>query len=403
MSFAPYFASTLGAFDQTLGHPIDVGAEDFGPEELGEYQTEVGAGVHPFRALANVRARARARRAARMSQFMAPAYPSGGGCRCYYPPQRGYLRGDEDLDIGGDDDDLAGDEMEIDDLGADDDDDIGGDDDAPQVVGAKLSRIENRLMRLRMKRAELQAKYDATPPTRFRRRRKLSRLIDAADRKIRAKEAKISRKKAKLEARFGWLPETSPAPMGYNRLLNQPQIGAYRSSAPSGAELYIPLRFAGANYVVGTFAAAAAAGSNFAIAAETPPVNFADLQITGIQFAVELIADREGVGGFNPNDIAAIVELNTLFAAGNVNAFYSDQVLPGAGEIIGQTSAPNHVRTVYRMTGLRDNSVLEKNGTAALTGSCEIPISPETATSVVLSGSIICQRLRDAVLDRRAA
>lgn len=406
-ALVPYFQNTLGAAD-TMGHPFDLGFDDdeLGAAEMMEVQDEIGAGVPFMQAIRRARARARSRRAARQ-QARAPqviyACPHGGAGMPYGRPY-GRLRGEDD-ELGGEDDDwdVSADEDEVEDLGADDDDELGDDSDHPQVLGASLARLENRVSRLQMKRAEVQAKLDATPRFRTRRRRRLAALLQKIDRKLSRKAAKAAKKKARMEARFGYLPDTRPAPMGYDRLLNQPQFGTYRASAPSGAELYIPLRFSGANYLVATFAAAAAAGSTFSIDAETPAVNYADLQITGIQMSIEIIADREAVGGFNPNDIGVITQLTTLLAAGNVNAFYADQVLPGSGEVAPQASAPNHIRSTYRMTGLRDNSVLEKNGTATLTGSCEIPISPETAVSVVITGSLICQRLRDAVLDRRAA
>lgn len=207
--------------------------------------------------------------------------------------------------------------------------------------------------------------------------------------------------RARWRARFGEPVVDRALEEGFERLLDQPEAGNWRSSAPSGAELYLPLRPAtGRSYQVAVWASGVAAGTSRAINLSTPPISYADLLPTGLQVSIGIVADRQDFTNRTPDDIAVILELQRLAVSGDVNTFYGDQVLPGAGEILDRVAAPNHVNTLYRITGLREDTPLFANGRARLTGLARAVLSPGAAVSVVITAALICQRLHDRPLAR---
>ena len=62
--------------------------------------------------------------------------------------------------------------------------------------------------------------------------------------------------------------------------------------------------------------------------------------------------------------------------------------------MLAHTKGAQSESWLYRITGLRDDAIMEKNSTAELVGSVVLVKSPETAGSVIVTASIVAQRLR---------
>lgn len=211
--------------------------------------------------------------------------------------------------------------------------------------------------------------------------------------------------RAAWRARFGDLRAPLPLAYGFDRIADQAEAGAYRGSAPDGGELYIPLRAGPTTYLNAVWASGLPAGTSRAIVLNTAPISFADLLPTGLHVSVRIIADRTDVTNRTPDNVAVIVELESLRCSGDVNVFYGDQVLPGAGEILQEVASPNQITTLYRITGLREDTPLLANGTAQLRGVARAVLSPDASVRTVITAALVVQRLRDAPLDllRRSA
>lgn len=389
------FGTVEGDDDEVLGEAIELGRR----------------GLHPRRALRQARANRRARRMARWQArcncpmpMPVPVYaPSPYGLR---------VRGEEILgDVeGDDDDDLEGDDDEIEALGADDEEIEGDDDDGPEVLGANAAHVAKRISKLEAKLEMLKAKLAATPRWKVKRRNKIQRKIAKVQMLIAKKERKLAMKNAKLRAKFGVVPVANANPatlgQGYQRLANLAG-GRYEVSRPRGVELSLPVLFSGANWLQANFDAAATAGSTAAISGVTSAINYADFAVTALQIGVQILWDKTPAGSSTAawagpgNDTAVVVDLSALTCAGNLNAFYADQILPGCGEVKYGAMSAQRETYLYRIDGLRTDALLEKNGTAVLTGLVAIPKSPEVAGSVIITASVIVQALRDNVLDRR--
>lgn len=390
-----YLAGTLG---WAAGHPqassnlVPV-AYDEDPEVLGDAQELVSMGWNPRQAIMA----ARQRRQQRMMH------------RCGSPRfQHPMVGGEDDDDF---DDDVLGDD-EIEQLG-EDDEDVGDDDEGPDVLGANAQRVAKRIDRIEDRLRDAKAELRATPRFRTGKRRRLERKIQRLEAKLARKQRRLQKKTDKLKRKYGALPAgvIGPEPSiarGYERLANFPTTGFYPGSAAAGVEQFVNVQFSGEIFTQADFAAAAAAGSTAAIDGESDQINYADLQVTALQIAVQVQWDRvvPAAAATDPyvgpsNDAFILVNLSSLIVSGNVNAFYSDQVLPSAGQVIAHTRGAQSETWVYRITGLRDDAVMEKNSTAELNGSVVLVKSPETAGSVIVTASVVAQRLRDSVLDRR--
>lgn len=400
-SMSRYLASTMG---WAANHPsasnnlVPVGYdEDDDAEVLGEANELNMMGWSPARALMQARQNARQRRQARMMHRCGP-YGGGGGRQ---------MVGGEDDDF---DDDSVG-EDEIESLG-EDDEDVGDDDEGPDVLGANAARVAKRIDRIEDRLRDAKAELRSTPQWRGAKRRRLERKINRLEAKLARKQRRLQQKADKMKRKYGAIPAgaLSPEPsigQGYQRLANFPTTGFYPGSAAAGVEQFVNVQFSNEIYTQADFAAAATAGSTAAINGESDQINYADLQITALQVAVQIQWDRPAAASATgawvgpPNDVFILVNLSSLIVSGNVNAFYSGQVLPSAGQCLAHTRSNQTETWVYRITGLRDDAVMERNSTAQLVGSVVLVKSPEVAGSVIVTSSIVAQRLRDTVLDRR--
>lgn len=327
------------------------------------------------------------------------------------------LMGDEDLgwdpNLMGDEDLGADDEIGDEDLGADDDEiaALEGDDDAigadgNEAVGATINQIDHRLGRLRTKLATLQARYDGTPPHRWRRRKHLLARIERVRTLIAKKEAKRQAKIAVLAAKMG-VPAAAllaggaaGAAVGMQaQQLRQAQAdaafnynGTVPRQTPAGEEQRVSFQDTTTGSQVVTIAVAAGAGlRTAAIAMITPLISFAKFRVTGLDVKFQSIQGQAAANTALASEMLINVLLTNVTVNGGINLLYTTlDVCFGAQTVGNQLSAR---RTV---PGLRGNPILDKNNTASLTATFRQELTTTVAITATFEAALITEVLEDA-------
>lgn len=316
----------------------------------------------------------------------------------------------EDLDLGGEEDDIAGDldlageDAEIDGLGEDDDDAVGAD--GREDVGASVDGISNRIDKLQAKLLRLQARLDATPTWKRRRRTKLAKMIAKVRATIGKKEAKRQRKLGILAAKLG-VPVAALA-AGYvagSRVqeatgeLRQAQVqraynrtGTFGRSVPQGEEQRVAFQDAATGSQVVVIAVAAGAGlRTAAISMITPVISYARFKVIGLDAKLQAVQGQGPGAGALASEILINCLLTNVTVGGGYNLLYTtEDVAFGAQVVGGQLS---NARTI---PSLRGNPVLDNNNTATLTATFRQEITTTVTLSATFSAALVCEVLDDS-------
>lgn len=331
--------------------------------------------------------------------------------------------GDETDDL--DDEEMAAEEAEVDQLlGEDDDDDEWGDDydddeDGAAGFGANLARIDRRIGKLKEKLSRLEAKLDATPQRRRRKRRRLMRAINRIKRRIMRKQGKKERKAHKVAAKLGvpaavLLAGGAGAAAGYglsraavSRTEQQIDraaaeramgVGGQSTRVPyMGQEIRIPFVDAttGSPVIRVTVAAGGVGLRTATISMVTQILSYASFEVLGVDTDLKVrTTDVQGVG---LSDALVNVLLNSIFVNGGINLLYqTENVSFGAQTVSGQLTCARSI------PGIRSNVTLDKNNTASLTATFRQEIDNIAAIEASFQAALVC-RVKSDTMARRAA
>lgn len=174
--------------------------------------------------------------------------------------------------------------------------------------------------------------------------------------------------------------------------------GIYVGSAPAGEEVGLPILFSGADYLNINFPGGGAAGATGAISGETPPNNYAVLQVTALQVGLTHMGESQTNMKTEADDVALITVLTSLTPEGGLNGFYGNQSVNVSGF---QTGGDGFRRIVKRITGLRENCILRMNRTMTLTGIVYQALANTYDIDVMIEAQVLCRVLGDDELRRR--
>jgi hypothetical protein len=301
-------------------------------------------------------------------------------------------------------DELGEDDAELDALGEDDEDAYGADED--EALGATIAQVEKKIDKLDAKIAELQAKYNSTPPNKRKKRKALLKRIARAKSLKTKKEAKKEKKIGIIAAKLG-LPASALAAGGlaaggaaaaigvskgrvarmeqqierrraYN-LINGPE-GAGSTSA--GREVRIPFVDALGSPVQRITIAPGAGLRTAAIDMFTQIIPYADFEV------VSLDAQFSAVG--TAAEMLLNVLVQTLIVNGGINLLYQTENLNfGAQTVNGQLTV---ARTI---PGLRANPGLQANNTAQLSALVRQEITTAQTIEIAFQAALVVNVTRD--------
>ena len=432
---APYFAAHWGSppmiqspavrgDDPSIaGIGYQLGATD--PDEALElgaaYADEVGRGFHPFQAVKNAMARHRQRRQARMMQQFNPGGGYGPPCGCRPSYGRPGFGGDFIEGFGADDDDdpdeIAADEEEVAALEADDEQ--VGSDDVPQELGATVRTLERKMGRIDDKIMKLEAKLEATPAWKPKRRQRIKMHLARLRRAKSKKAARLEFKQSKLEAKMG-LPSGALAAAGggvaataaaaaalgmrpsdigvTERMMARAQAmnalgidGRYEALPGEGEQVSVPFLFSGSEVLEITVPAGAAA--DYVISGQTGAIPFASFEVVGLMVELSANVPRDALTGFPMAEQLITTRIQSFGVFGDKNLLYGTQSINFAA----QNAALMGRRVI---TGLRDNPALDKTNYCTLNGIFTQHLTTTVDYGAVLQAAAICRRRSDPAAER---
>lgn len=395
-----------------LKHPrvgeedLDIGW-DLGADEA-EVAADIEVGFSPRQAFQRMQARRRARRLARC-----PGGGGGGGLPHRRPPPV-----DEDIagyDLEGDDDDadLEGDELDIEQLGNDDEEEIGSD--GEEALGGTALAVDRKIGKLEQKLAKLEAKLEATPTWKVKRRRKIQKHIARVQHHLAKKKAKKQAKLAKLAAKMGVTtaalaammvnpsPDTAAKVAQADMSLARGEVGraqgimGFRSTTPDeGTELPIP--FEANSIPFAEWQLTAGAGPRtVTVTMTSQPITYAGFRVKGVRLELQ---SQPGISnGVSPGDTLLNGSLDSLVVNGGFNLVYRPVSITSMFAMRGQPSMFWAV-TNQHAGGLRDNPELVVNNTATVQVTIRNSLTIAAAIDGTLACTMICERTSDAWANR---
>lgn len=411
--------------DRHLGHPRIGDVDDFGYDDLGDaevaadFEEMVRMGWAPIKALQNAAARGRARRCARGAPGGGRGgFPGGGfpgGPSSMRPPFMHPMPSSQD-DIDGDDD-IAADENEIGEIEGEEDEQVGAD--GNEEIGATVTQIDRKIVKLQNKLQVLELKLAQTPNWKSKRRNRIMRAIERVKRAIGKRETKKEKKIERLAAKLG----VSAAVVGAGLAgaagagvtaasihraeqaiakgeanVAQGILGFSPLTPQEGMELRIPLLSGTSPIALFTVGIGVGAREVTVGPLTTPLVSYASFDIVGLDVEVQV---QPGVNaqGLPPGDLLINAIASNLTVNGGVNLLYAAQSITQAGQG-GRNQSGTGYQFNRTFSGLRDNPVLDANNTAQFTAIVRQEIDNAAAIRGTLAAALIAKRRTDTSLKR---
>lgn len=290
---------------------------------------------------------------------------------------------DDDTDLG-DDAELAGDEDEIEGLGADDED-VQGIEGEGEALGATVMQIDRRLSRLEQRKATLEAKLMSTPPTKFRKRARLQKAIARVRELIARKQARKEKKIEIMAAKLG-VPAAAVAAaaatgtataalQSVEQQLGQAaaakaanMFGVMSVTPNAGIEMRWPFQDTSTGSPIVNIAVTPGSGLRSAsILMETPIFPYAEAEVIGLDTKLVAIQGQAAANTALASEMLVNMLLTQLLVQGGIQLMYAPSGidLGFAGQTAGNTYsfANQGMRT---LPGLRQAPALEQNNIANL-------------------------------------
>lgn len=328
------------------------------------------------------------------------------------------------------DDEYGADEADLDqEIGADEvdvealegeDDEYGGD--TKEELGADIPKLDYKLKKLQAKKDKWEARYNATPEHRIRKRKRIRRHIGRIDKAIARVEGRKSKKVDRIARKMGVAPAVVAAALGggaaatmvpgaqrsqiadTERLLNDyagnRAMGLNgRVERVQGVRVETRLPFVDATTgspVVAVQVTAGAGVRTAAINMVTQSVPYAKYQVRGLdidfQFAQAL------ANGSAAAEALINILITSLVVNGGFNLFYNTQSAWFVGESIN-----NHLSARRTLTGIRDNPILERTNTATLAATFRQEATTTLVLNATFQAALICDVLEDDQVTGRLA